>query len=55
MCAFPPALLFAIDSVDVIFFGALLVIGALITLLINPLNSWVDKLLGRDKKGNGQP
>jgi hypothetical protein len=53
MHGFPPALLLAIDSVDVIFIAALFVVGALITLLINPLNSWVDKLLGRDKKDNG--
>jgi hypothetical protein len=43
-------LLLAIDSVDVVFFVVLLVVGALITLLINPLNSWVDKLLNRNKR-----
>lgn len=54
MDCFSPALLLAIDAVDVIFFGALLIVGALLTLLLNPLNSWVSKLLGRNNSGNGQ-
>ncbi|HJY08339.1 MAG TPA: hypothetical protein VJ323_18615 [Bryobacteraceae bacterium] len=53
MHSLSPALLMAIDAVDVIFVTALFVVGALVTLLINPLNSWVDKLLRRNKKDNG--
>ncbi len=53
MHSLPPALLMAIDAVDVIFVTALFVVSALVTLLINPLNSWVDKLLRRNKKDNG--
>jgi hypothetical protein len=42
--------LWNIDSVDVLFLGGALVIAAVLTLLANPLTSWVSRLVDPGKQ-----
>jgi len=40
----------SLDAADFIFLGGAFVIAAVLTLLANPLTSWVNKLAGSDKR-----
>jgi uncharacterized protein (DUF2062 family) len=40
----------SLDAADLIFLGGAFVIAALLTLLANPLTSWVNRLAGCDKR-----
>jgi len=40
----------SLDAADLIFLGGAFVIAAVLTLLANPLTSWVNKLAGSDKR-----
>jgi uncharacterized protein (DUF2062 family) len=40
----------SLDAADLVFLGGAFVIAAVLTLLANPLTSWVNKLAGSDKR-----
>ena len=44
-----PALLWNLDRVDVLFLAGIFVIAVVLTLLTNPLTSWVNRMSGSGK------
>jgi hypothetical protein len=44
------ALLFFLETVDIVFLTAAIVAGLIVVLLSNPLTSWVSRLMNRDQK-----
>lgn len=44
--------LWNIDSIDILFLGGAIIIAAVLTLLANPLTSWVSRLVDPEKDRN---
>jgi hypothetical protein len=45
-----PALLLKLETADLLFLGGAIVGAVVLILISNPLTSWVNRLLGKDKE-----
>jgi hypothetical protein len=49
------ALLLKLDGIDIAFIAAVTIVSVVLILVMNPLSSWVGKLLDYQKKKSGKP
>jgi hypothetical protein len=49
------ALLLKLDGIDIAFIAAVTIVSVALILVMNPLSSWVGKLLDYQKKKSGKP